>query len=80
MAAKVSLVLGAVAWFVWALFVNARYAAVFGLSEAILGTTSVLPYPWSAIDPLVIGLPISALAIIILQFRAGKYGVQPVPA
>jgi SSS family solute:Na+ symporter len=79
-AAKVSLVLGAVAWFIWALFVNARYAGVFGLSKALLGTTSVLPYPWSAIDPLVIALPISALAIIVLQFRAGRCGVQPVPA
>jgi SSS family solute:Na+ symporter len=79
-AAKVSLVLGAVAWFIWALFVNARYAGVFGLSKALLGTTSVLPYPWSAMDPLVIALPISALAIVILQFRAGKCGVQPVPA
>jgi SSS family solute:Na+ symporter len=80
MAAKVSLVLGAVAWFIWALLVNARYAAVFGLSKALLGTTSVLPYPWSAIDPLVIALPISALAIVILQFRAGRCGVHPVPA
>jgi SSS family solute:Na+ symporter len=80
MAAKVSLVLGAVTWFIWALFVNARYAGVFGLSKALLGTTSVLPYPWSAMDPLVIALPISAVAIIILQLRAGGCGVQPVPA
>nr|WP_245249682.1 sodium:solute symporter family protein [Methanolinea mesophila] len=79
-AAKVSLVLGAIAWFIWALFVNSRYAAVFGLSQAMLGTTSVLGYPWSAIDPLVIALPISALAIAILQFRAGRCGVQPAPA
>jgi SSS family solute:Na+ symporter len=78
-AAKVSLVLGAVSWFLWALFVNARYAGVFGLSKAILGTTSVLSYPWSAMDPLVIALPISALAIAILQFRAGQCGVKPVP-
>lgn len=72
-AAKVSLLVGAVVWFIWALFVNARYAAVFGLSKALLGTTSVLPYPWSAIDPLIIGLPLSALAILILQVRSEKY-------
>jgi len=72
LAAKVSLVVGAAGWFVWALFVNSRYAAVFGLSNAALGTTSVLPYPWSAIDPLIIALPLSGLAILLLQARAGR--------
>ena len=70
LAAKVSLVVGAVVWFVWALFVNAKYAAVFGLSTAVLGTTSVLPYPWNAMDPIIIGLPLSALTILILQARS----------
>ncbi len=70
-AAKVSLVVGAVVWFLWALFVNAKYAAVFGLSKIVLGTTSVLPYPWNAMDPIIIGLPLSALAILILQARSG---------
>lgn len=71
LAAKVSLVVGAVVWFVWALFVNAKYAAVFGLSTAVLGTTSVLTYPWNAMDPIIIGLPLSALTILILQARSG---------
>ncbi len=71
-AAKVSLVVGAVVWFLWALFVNTRYAAVFGLSKATLGTTGVLPYPWSAIDPLVIALPLSLLAILVLQVKSGR--------
>ncbi|MCU0632190.1 MAG: sodium:solute symporter family protein [Methanolinea sp.] len=72
LAAKVSLVVGAAVWFLWAFFVNARYAAVFGLSKAALGTASVLPYPWSAIDPLIIALPLSTLAIIVLQARSGQ--------
>jgi len=72
LAAKVRLVVGAAVWFVWALCVNSRYAAVFGLSNAALGTTSVLPYPWSAIDPLIIALPLSGLAILLLQARAGR--------
>ncbi|OPY46382.1 MAG: sodium/panthothenate symporter [Methanoregulaceae archaeon PtaU1.Bin222] len=71
LAAKVSLMVGAVVWFVWALFVNAKYAAVFGLSTAVLGTTSVLTYPWNAMDPIIIGLPLSALTILILQARSG---------
>ena len=71
LAAKVSLVVGAVVWFVWALFVDAKYAAVFGLSTAVLGTPSVLTYPWNAMDPIIIGLPLSALTILILQARSG---------
>ncbi|HOT03798.1 MAG TPA: sodium:solute symporter family protein [Methanolinea sp.] len=78
-AAKVSLVVGAAVWFLWALFVNSRYAAVFGLSGAVLGKTSVLPYPWSAIDPLIIALPLSGLAILLLQARAGRLMAESAP-
>jgi SSS family solute:Na+ symporter len=70
-AAKASLVVGAVIWFAWALFVNSRYAAVFGLSKALLGTTSVFGYPWNALDPLIIALPLSAITILILQYSRG---------
>ena len=72
LAAKASLVLGAVVWFLYALFINTRYSKVFGLSEAILGTPSVLGYPWNAIDPLIIALPLSAIIILILQMRRGR--------
>ncbi len=79
LAAKVSLVVGAAVWFIWALFVNSRYAAVFGLSNAVLGKTGVLPYPWSAIDPLIIALPLSGLAILLLQARAGRLRAESAP-
>ncbi len=71
-AAKASLVVGAVAWFIWALFINSRYATVFGLSKVLLGTVSILGYPWNAIDPIIIALPLSALTIVILQFTRGR--------
>jgi len=32
----------------------------------------VLPYPWTAIDPLVIALPLSLLAILVLQVKSGR--------
>jgi len=80
LAAKASLVTGAVAWFLWALFVNARYAAVFGLTKAALGKASIVGFPWSAIDPLVIALPLSALVIIFLQVvRNPRCGPEPQP-
>lgn len=71
-AAKASLVIGAVTWCIWALFVNARYSAVFGLAKATLGTASILASPWNAIDPIIIALPLSALVILILQAMRGK--------
>ena len=67
-AARCSLVIGAVAWFLWALFVNTRYAAVFGLCKALTGNTSLAGLPWSAIDPLIIALPLSTITILILQY------------
>jgi SSS family solute:Na+ symporter len=77
LAAKASLVVGALVWFIWALFVNTRYAAVFGLSKALLGTVGTLGYPWSAIDPIIIALPLSAITILILQYKRG--GCRPEP-
>lgn len=72
LAAKASLVAGVVAWFFWALFVNARYAGVFGLSKAFLGRGGILGFPWSTIDPLIIALPLSALVILVLQVTRGS--------
>ena len=77
LAAQASLVVGAVAWFVYALFINTRYSNVFGLSQAVLGTPSVLGYPWNAIDPLIIALPLSALVVLILQMKRGRGMLKP---
>ncbi|NYT21606.1 MAG: sodium:solute symporter family protein [Methanomicrobiales archaeon] len=76
-AAKASLVVGALTWFIWALFVNSRYATVFGLSKVVLGTVSILGYPWNAIDPIIIALPLSAITILVLQY--GRGGCRPEP-
>lgn len=77
LAAQASLVVGAVAWFVYALFINTRYSNVSGLSQAVLGTPSVLGYPWNAIDPLIIALPLSALVVLILQMKRGRGMLKP---
>jgi SSS family solute:Na+ symporter len=82
-AAKASLITGAVVWFIWALFINTRYASVYGLCKAITGQVSLATLPWSAIDPLVIALPLSAAVIIILQVYADRRSGQftsPAPA
>lgn len=79
-AAKASLLVGAITWCLWALFVNARYSAVFGLAKATLGTSSILSTPWSAIDPIIIALPLSGLAILILQARNGRKNNENTPS
>jgi SSS family solute:Na+ symporter len=76
-AAKASLLVGAATWFFWALFVNTRYASVFGLSKAVLGKVSILSYPWSAIDPIIIALPLSAITILLLQYSRGRCRPEP---
>ncbi|MDI9633442.1 MAG: sodium:solute symporter family protein [Methanolinea sp.] len=80
LAAKASLVSGALIWFAWALFVNSRYSAVFGLAPALLGKASVLSFPWSAMDPLVVALPVSAAVILALQALHGRCGTARTPA
>jgi SSS family solute:Na+ symporter len=77
LAAKASLVVGALVWFIWALFVNTRYAAVFGLSKALLGTVGTLGYPWIVIDPIIIALPLSAITILVLQYKRGGCRSDP---
>jgi SSS family solute:Na+ symporter len=71
-AAKASLLTGATTWFIWALLVNTRYASVYGFCNAVFGVPSLASLPWSAIDPLVIALPLSAMVIIVLQVMANK--------
>jgi SSS family solute:Na+ symporter len=71
-AAKVSLFMGVVMWCFWAIFVNTRYAAVFGLSKSLLGVVSVLGYPWSSMDPIIVALPLSAITISLLQFGRSR--------
>jgi len=79
-AAKASLLTGAIVWFIWALFVNTRYASVYGLCKAIFGVSSLAGLPWSAVDPLVIALPLSAIVVIVLQLRADhREGAGAVP-
>jgi len=63
--AKLSLVVGASTWFLWAMFVYERYAKVFGLCEFLFGEVTLLQDPYKWIDPLFIGIPLSVATLII---------------
>ncbi len=56
LAAKASLIVGAVVWFLWTAFVHVAESKPLGISQMIFGKPSLLGLPWSVIDPLVIAL------------------------
>ncbi len=73
MAAKMSLLIGAGAWFLWTAFVHVKESGVLGIFQLIFGKAAVLPMPWQVVDPIVIALPLSVLAmvVVLLWERAG---------
>ena len=83
-AAKASFLTGALVWLFWTVFVHTPEAKPIGISQALFGVPTVLGYPWSAIDPLVIALPLSAIVIVAVQAlrvsaRAPDPGPEPEP-
>lgn len=52
-------------------FLHAKEAAVFGVCQALFGKPVLLPFPWTAIDPIVLGLPVG-LAVMFLSSSLGK--------
>ena len=60
-----SLVSGAVVWFLWSAFVQADIAKRLGLCQAIFGKPSLAGAPWNVMDPLVIAIPVSIIALAL---------------
>jgi len=71
-AALYSMVSGAVAWFAWTAFFHAAEAKPLGLCQALFGKVTLLGAPWTAVDPIVIALPISLIVMVVMQVQAGK--------
>ncbi|AGB01358.1 sodium:solute symporter family protein [Methanoregula formicica] len=71
-AALWSMVTGAVVWFVWTAFFHAAEAKPLGLCQALFGKVTLLGAPWTAVDPIVIALPISLIVMVVMQVQAGK--------
>ena len=63
--AKLSLVAGGVSWLLWTVFVHAAEAKALGISQALFGRPALLGPPFTAVDPLIIGLPAALLALAI---------------
>ena len=79
-AAIASMVSGAVVWFLWTGFVHTAEAKPLGICQALFGVPSLLPLPWSVIDPLVIALPVSLVVMVALQKHCGNCGAPEAAA
>jgi len=71
-AALYSMVSGALVWFVWTAFFHAAEAKPLSLCQAIFGKVTLLGAPWTAVDPLVIALPVSMAVMLVLQWQYGR--------
>lgn len=49
-------------------FLHASEAVPFGICKAIFGKPTLLPYPWTHVDPLFYSIIVSTLALIIITF------------
>jgi solute:Na+ symporter, SSS family len=75
-AAKLSLVVGAVSWFLWTTFVHTAEAMQLGICKALFGQVTLLGSPWNVVDAMVIALPLSILGLVV-GWAYDRYLVEP---
>ncbi|MDW7674971.1 MAG: sodium:solute symporter family protein [Bacillota bacterium] len=56
------------------LFTHAKESTALGVSNLIFGKPVLVSFPWTVVDPLVIGLPVSAITLVIVSLLT-----QPMP-
>ena len=79
-AALCSMVTGAMIWFLWTAFFHAAEAKPLGICQALFGKVTLLGSPWTAVDPIIIALPVSMVVMILTQWQSGKQKPSAVPA
>jgi SSS family solute:Na+ symporter len=60
------MVVGLVSSIFWMFFVHESNAKMLKLVEVLTGKTSILPYPWSAVDPILIAFPLAFIVTVIV--------------
>ena len=65
-AAISGMMVGLVTSVFWMFFVHEANAKMLGLVEWMTGKTSILPYPWSAVDPILIAFPLAFIVTIVV--------------
>ena len=62
------LVSGALVSFVWLLFGFKKTAGPLGISQALIGQSTIITsVPWPTVDPMVIALPVAVVATIVVS-------------
>jgi len=62
-----SMISGSMCSLLLMLFVHAKEASAIGISEAILGRVTLIGFPWTVIDPMVLSLPLSAIVLVAVS-------------
>ncbi|WP_226535546.1 sodium:solute symporter family protein [Fictibacillus halophilus] len=65
-AATASMITGFTVSIIGFLFFHLKEAAAVGLSQAIFGKATLLPFPWTHVDPLFYALPLSTVVFIVV--------------
>ncbi len=69
-----SMFAGLFASLVWMLFINASIASKVGLCKLIFAKDTLLGFPWSSVDPILLALPLSFLVAYIVSLATRKPG------
>jgi SSS family solute:Na+ symporter len=73
---------GTFGWLLWVLLVHEKESAALGICKLLFGVPSLLTgTTWAVVDPLVIGLPLSALFTVAVSYATHPAADQaPAPA
>lgn len=65
--AAASMLVGSFTNILYMMFIHAKEANAIGLSKALFGKSTLLDFPWTVVDPMLISLPISAFTLIVVS-------------
>lgn len=71
-----SMIIGAVIWFFYTVFIHTAEAKTLGISQYLTGSVTILGAPWTVIDPLIIALPVSIIVMVLFQIRECRNGIH----
>lgn len=61
----IGMIAGSVVYLFSLFFMHAKEASIFGVCKALTGKDVLFSFPWTAIDPLVLGLPVGLLVMYV---------------
>lgn len=71
-AAKASMLTGFLGTSFYIVFIHSKYASALGICKHVFGQKSLASYPWSAVDPVLVVLPIAAAVAWVVSMYTEK--------